>query len=707
MKNFIALFLIVLQLLDTLPAFAKYESSSEDAESVVAYGKYGDTLVPLKVGSDGSLVGGAQGEDSTVIFNVKTEYGATGDGIHKMDGNITSGDATFTSASSTFTSADVGKVISIVGAGGATIDLTTTISSVTSATEVELAATASATVTNVSFVYGTDDTTEIQAAIDAVAALPNPFGEVFFPAGIYIVNGAFSGANNPSQLRVPTITRAGASKPGATLVISGPVTSTYQGAGDIYGDGGAVIYSTKIGTSGTQSILSGYSTNVADPGNCTQIKLVINNLTFRTTQNPVNSALILSNVQNAYLDGLLVDTAGINNDDMPQPTTSTSFGIKMPKDQNGIGAVAKDVKIRGFYNGILLDEHGYIQNGIIFYAVRGLYLDGINIGHAKFVNHLTIERTMTPIFFLAGGANYVYFTGVEIEHNCQGAGLWSCTTTDISDTGNNAYGFIHYNIVNLDGSNTLVTSGALNIDFRGEGMTGASSLYNIGNGYDVGIGMLSAVPTSKLQVQESDATTFSATAISEANIAIGNTSTTNNTMSQFNFITQNSSAAMASVVRTGSVNTVHTAGSESGDYFINTKNSGTLRNSFYITAAGNVGISNSAPSGKLVVDHPTAQTIAAGNTIAHDACGTVKAITSAGAVSTDTTNTFTAPAAGNKGCCMDVINVGANNITLDANANFISFGGLDVVLTANDAVRVCEYNGASGKWYQTGLLVAN
>jgi len=39
----------------SVKAFAKYESSSEDAESVVAYGKYGDTVVPLKVTSDGSL----------------------------------------------------------------------------------------------------------------------------------------------------------------------------------------------------------------------------------------------------------------------------------------------------------------------------------------------------------------------------------------------------------------------------------------------------------------------------------------------------------------------------------------------------------------------------------------------------------------------------------------------------------------------------
>lgn len=101
---------------------------------------------------------------------------------------------------------------------------------------------------------------------------------------------------------------------------------------------------------------------------------------------------------------------------------------------------------------------------------------------------------------------------------------------------------------------------------------------------------------------------------------------------------------------------------------------------------------------------PAAQTIAAGNTITDDACGGLKQITAAGAVTTSTTDTFTAPSAGNTGCCMDVCNVGAENITLDNNANFKSIGGADIVMTANDCTRVCS-NGTA--WYSVGSLVAN
>lgn len=101
---------------------------------------------------------------------------------------------------------------------------------------------------------------------------------------------------------------------------------------------------------------------------------------------------------------------------------------------------------------------------------------------------------------------------------------------------------------------------------------------------------------------------------------------------------------------------------------------------------------------------PAAQTIAAGNVITADACGMLKQITSAGAVTTDTTNTFTAPSAANTGCIMTLVNVGSQNITLDNNALFKSAGGADVVMTGNDSVVVAS-NGTL--WYQISALLAN
>jgi hypothetical protein len=101
---------------------------------------------------------------------------------------------------------------------------------------------------------------------------------------------------------------------------------------------------------------------------------------------------------------------------------------------------------------------------------------------------------------------------------------------------------------------------------------------------------------------------------------------------------------------------------------------------------------------------PAAQAIAAGGTVAANACGSVKEISAAGVVTTSTTDTFTTPAVANKGCCMDVVNSSANNITLDANGNFRTIAAANQVLGQYDAVRVCS-NGTF--WFQVSAIAAN
>ena len=134
-----------------------------------------------------------------------------------------------------------------------------------------------------------------------------------------------------------------------------------------------------------------------------------------------------------------------------------------------------------------------------------------------------------------------------------------------------------------------------------------------------------------------------------------------------------------------------------------------------------VGTGMAAPfAPPFVVEIPnntTAQTIAAGDTIAADACGTIKNISSASAVTTSTTATFTAPASltngSNIGCIMHVCNVGGFNITLDYQAGeFNSAGAADVVLTPNDCIIVGSAgssalpNVADG-WYQMAPVSVN
>jgi len=94
-----------------------------------------------------------------LISNLKSDV------VQKSDFTIT-GTTTLTSASSTFTSSDVGKTISIYGAGDLGAEHITTIASVTSATEVELTSAASINVTSADGFYATNNSPLLDAAIE-------------------------------------------------------------------------------------------------------------------------------------------------------------------------------------------------------------------------------------------------------------------------------------------------------------------------------------------------------------------------------------------------------------------------------------------------------------------------------------------------------------------------------------------------------------
>lgn len=122
------------------------------------------------------------------IFNVLA-YGAKGGAVKiSSAGSITSGQNTLSVTGASFVSSDVGKFISVNGAGTSGAVLMTTISSVTDSTDVVLAANASTTVTNQTVRYGYDDTSAIQSAINTAETASTSGGAtVYLPHGTYFV----------------------------------------------------------------------------------------------------------------------------------------------------------------------------------------------------------------------------------------------------------------------------------------------------------------------------------------------------------------------------------------------------------------------------------------------------------------------------------------------------------------------------------------
>lgn len=103
---------------------------------------------------------------------------------------------------------------------------------------------------------------------------------------------------------------------------------------------------------------------------------------------------------------------------------------------------------------------------------------------------------------------------------------------------------------------------------------------------------------------------------------------------------------------------------------------------------------------------PAAQTIGSSGTIEADACGGVKRITAAGAVTTSTAYTIgTLNAnAGKEGCVMDLVNSDTMVITLDDNASFVTFGNADIALGTKHSMRVV---GMGSYWLQIGTAQNN
>ena len=93
----------------------------------------------------------------------------------------TSGSA-LTSNNATFTSADVGKLICVAQVGGSGTELCTTIATFVNSHQVTLTAASqsSSALTNLEFVYATDDTSAIASALSAACG-----GELLIPPGIY------------------------------------------------------------------------------------------------------------------------------------------------------------------------------------------------------------------------------------------------------------------------------------------------------------------------------------------------------------------------------------------------------------------------------------------------------------------------------------------------------------------------------------------
>ncbi len=381
------------------------------------------------------------------FFNVEY-YGAVHDGqttqMTTNDGTITSGAAILTSATgAVFKSTDVGKVIVVSGAGVAGAPLKTTILTFTSSTQVTLNANASTSVTTANIVWGTDDTAAIQSAI--LAAYDALSGNVYFPNGIYIINGAMQtsidGAIPNSQLYI----RHGLdTQPGRrSITLQGESSPQIPVFNASVNWNGAILYSTFATTSGSvQSVLGGIGASGSSAGfgfTDTYLK----DIQFRVYTNNGAHAPYVSG-----FDGLNFGTISTYNAsatiDVPLSNSATAlasgtYGMRISKQFNNGPCIVNGGCVMGFETAWSIGEHVQLQLPYAIGNYYGYFMQGTSFETS---GKLLAHQCNTQIVFENGARNVAVDLTLEVENDA--LGKWFDTNTLFTDAGNKATGVLRY-----------------------------------------------------------------------------------------------------------------------------------------------------------------------------------------------------------------------------------------------------------------------
>jgi hypothetical protein len=389
-------------------------------------------------------------------FDAK-RYGAKGDGRMVTDA-VTNSTTTVTSATAAFAAGDVGKVVEVTNG---TTTSKSTVASVTNATTIVLAGAVSFTATSCTLYIGTDDTVAVQAASDACEAAGG--GVVWFPRGIYVINGALQDTSRSNaQLLFPrrhvvnaapiTVLWLGESPPAWQPTVSASTVPVITG--------GVVLKCTLNTTGGSQPCCIGAWGPSGSALNISSVRASMRNITVRMPVNPVLTAIDLSHCSQCDLDDVSVDAGQYTVSNIPTPTTATSVGVKLPFSSNGAFTRVGTLGIVGFYNAIQIWEHAQISDLGVFGCLNGLLFEAAQY-HSSWVGRVDVVHVKYPI--VGNGAHCVHI-GV-VNHERQASGNFT-TVNDVYDPSSYLRGSLRWHSV-LQGTgivDTYSVSGAVNIE---------------------------------------------------------------------------------------------------------------------------------------------------------------------------------------------------------------------------------------------------
>lgn len=223
-----------------------------------------------------------------------------------------------------------------------------------------------------------------------------------------------------------------------------------------------VIVESSIETEGA-AILGGWGP-VGSYQNYTFVHLVLQNVAFRLPPNTVMSAVDIDKVCSCHVDQVTIDASEYFVDDMVEPTTTSSYGIKFPGRLNGANSYVGSLGIIGFYNGFRNSEH-FCADDIRVFGCK-FPADFVAADHASIIKRLDVVHC--PHGPKWSGAHYVDILQHNIEKSHAGAPAWTVSVDDLYDPSNFGLGELVWHVVTggVGVSHTYTKNGGQNVAVR-------------------------------------------------------------------------------------------------------------------------------------------------------------------------------------------------------------------------------------------------
>lgn len=343
-----------------------------------------------------------------------------------------------------------GEGIYIAGAGAGAANYVGTVTAISGASFTISPATSTA-VANGTLVQH-DDTAAFQSALSALAA---GGGSVSIPNGYYRMNAPQQTVNGLSTiLALPTVTENSSlnSNPFITIELRGQQEPTVNLTTS--SQGGVVLDTDET----TGNFIGGAGAG----GTFTGVYLSLKDLVVRTPQNPAITAINANHVGGLHLENVLVDVPGEGSLYSTVPTHSNGIGIVAPAPGSGNLALFENLKVFGYYTGIELFDHAYLDYAAFGYDKYAILIgNGTGGSHAIGGNYVDVEACLYGISPYSTIGGWFNITNYDFEHD---AGAFA-VTGDLYDPTNLLSGSLSYGgTIGAGGTPlNLAVSGAVNV----------------------------------------------------------------------------------------------------------------------------------------------------------------------------------------------------------------------------------------------------